>query len=92
MKGSIIRGPAVVGAGARIVDSYVGPFTSIDAGCEVVGSEVEHSILLAGSRIEGIPRLVDSLVGRDAVATRTDRRPQATRLLLGDHSHVDLGQ
>ncbi len=92
VKGSVIRGPAIIGPGARVVDSFVGPFTSIDRGCEIVGSEVEHSILLAGCRIEGITRLVDSLIGRDVVVTRSARRPQATRLVLGDHSHVDLSR
>ena len=48
---SLVRGPAVIGAGARIVDSYVGPYTSIDADVEVVGTEVEHSILLAGASV-----------------------------------------
>ena len=47
---AVVRGPAVIGAGARIIDSYVGPYTAIGAGCEIVGSEVEHSILLAGAR------------------------------------------
>ncbi len=92
VKGSVIRGPVTIGPGCRIVDSYVGPFTSIDQGCEVIGSEVEHSIVLAGARIEGISRLADSLIGRDVVVTCSDRRPLATRLVLGDHSRADLGR
>jgi glucose-1-phosphate thymidylyltransferase len=90
VKGSIIRGPAVIGAGARIVDSYIGPFTAIGPGCEVVASEIEHSIILQDSRIIEIPRLVDSLIGREAVVTRSETRPRATRLMVGDHSQVDL--
>ncbi|MHB8670201.1 MAG: glucose-1-phosphate thymidylyltransferase [Acidimicrobiales bacterium] len=87
---SVVRGPAVVGAGSRIIDSYVGPYTAIGPGCEVRGSEVEHTVLLEGSRIDGIPRLVDSLVGRHAEVVRSDSRPHALRLMLGDHSQVDL--
>src|SRR5215213_685977 len=34
---SVIRGPAIIGEGARIIDSYVGPYTSIEEGCEIVG-------------------------------------------------------
>ena len=43
---SQIRGPVVIGPGARIVDSYVGPYTAIGEGCLVEWAEVEHSILL----------------------------------------------
>jgi glucose-1-phosphate thymidylyltransferase len=89
---SIVRGPAVIGAGTKIVRSYIGPFTAIERGCTVVDSEVEHSILLAGGRLEDAGRLIDSLVGRDAVVTRSQRRPTATRLMVGDHSHVDLAR
>lgn len=87
---SIIRGPAAIGAGARIEGSYIGPFSSVDRDCVVIGSELDHSIVLAGSRIDGVPRIVDSLIGRDAVVTRSQRRPRATRLMIGDHSQVDL--
>ena len=88
---STVRGPAVIGAGTRVVDSYIGPFTSIGPDCEIVGSEIEHSIVLAESRIIEIPRVVDSLIGRQVVVTRSAQRPLATRLMLGDHSQVDLG-
>jgi glucose-1-phosphate thymidylyltransferase len=87
---SIIRGPAVIGRRVRIVDSYVGPFTAIGDDCEVIGSEVEHAVVLPESRIVGIPRLVDSLLGRQVQVIRSEERPRATRLMLGDHSRVDL--
>jgi glucose-1-phosphate thymidylyltransferase len=90
VKGSVVRGPAIIGANTRIVDSYVGPFTSIERDCEIVGSEIEHSIVLAESQIIGITRMVDSLIGRHVSVTRSSRRPHAARLMLGDHSQVEL--
>lgn len=87
---SRIRGPVVVGAGARIIDSYVGPYTSVGPGCEIVRSEVEHSVLLERSRIVDVPRLQDSLIGREAVVTRSASRPRALRLMIGDHCQIDV--
>ena len=45
-----VRGPAVIGAGAHVADAYIGPYTAIGPGCEVTGTEIEHSILLSGAR------------------------------------------
>ena len=87
---SVIRGPAVIGAGTVVTDSYIGPSTSIDRNCEVVGSELEHSIVLAGSRILHVPRVIDSLIGRDAVVSRAEQRPSANRFLVGDHCQIFL--
>ncbi|CAN5682366.1 glucose-1-phosphate thymidylyltransferase [soil metagenome] len=88
--GSTVRGPAIIGAGANITDSYIGPFTSIGTNVTITGSEVENSVLLERVHLEGVPRLVDSLIGRDTEVTRSGRRPEATRLLLGDHCSIDL--
>ncbi|MEZ5203397.1 MAG: hypothetical protein R2701_03125 [Acidimicrobiales bacterium] len=90
IRGSTVRGPAIVAAGATIVDSYVGPFTSIGEGTSIATSEIENSVVLERVKIEGVPRLVDSLIGRDSEITRSHRPPKATRLLLGDHCAVDL--
>jgi glucose-1-phosphate thymidylyltransferase len=87
---STIRGPAIIGVGTRIVNSYVGPNTAIYYGCEIVDSEIEHSIVLEQSRIVGIRRLADSLIGKEVEVSRSGTRPTATRLMLGDHSKVDL--
>ena len=87
---SRILGPAIIGAGAKVTNSYVGPFSSIAPECEIVDSELEHSVVLMRSRIVDVPRLTDSLVGRDVEVTRSERRPRALRLMLGDHSVVEL--
>jgi len=88
--GSTIRGPVTIGPGSRIVNSFVGPFSAIGARCEVVNSEIEHSVVMEGSRIVDIPRLEDSLIGREAVVTRTQQRPRAVRLMVGDHCQIDV--
>jgi glucose-1-phosphate thymidylyltransferase len=88
---STVRGPAIIGEGTSIVDSYIGPFTAVYHHCEVVNSEVEHSVLLEESRITDAGRITDSLIGRRAEVTRSEERPRATRLVLGDDSIVDLG-
>jgi glucose-1-phosphate thymidylyltransferase len=87
---SRVRGPAVIGAGTRITDSFIGPFTAIGPSCEVSGSEVEHSVVMEGSRIVDAGRIVDSLLGKEVEVVRTRGRQGATSLTLGDHSQVDL--
>ncbi len=90
VEASTIRGPAVIGRGTRIVNSYIGPYTSVAARCEILDSEVEHSVILEDSRIVNIPRVQDSLIGKEVEVVRSGRVPKATRLMLGDHSRVDL--
>jgi glucose-1-phosphate thymidylyltransferase len=46
-----VRGPAIIGASARLSDCYIGPYTAIGDQCLIQNAEVEHSILLAGSKV-----------------------------------------
>jgi len=87
---STIRGPVAIGAGTKVIDSYIGPFTAIAAGCIVRHSEVEHSVVLERTQILDIARLTDSLIGKDTVVSRSQRRPRALRLMIGDHCQVDV--
>ncbi len=87
---STIRGPAAIGRGTRVVDSFIGPFSAVGAGCEIVGSEIEHSVVMERSKVLHIPRLEDSLIGREAVVSRTSRRPRSLRLMVGDHCQIDV--
>jgi glucose-1-phosphate thymidylyltransferase len=87
---SQVRGPAIIGAGTTIVDSYIGPFTAIAADCRIERSEVEQSVVLERAVIVGVERLSDSLIGRDTEVRRSGTRPAATRLMIGDHCSIDL--
>ena len=87
---STIRGPVAIGRGTRVVDSFIGPFSAIGAGCTVDTSEIEHSVVMDGSQVLNIPRLEDSLIGRETVIDRTSRRPRALRLMIGDHCQIDI--
>ncbi|MFB4313051.1 glucose-1-phosphate thymidylyltransferase [Actinomadura sp. 21ATH] len=90
--GSRIVGPAIIGAGSVVRDSYVGPFTSIDRDCAVIDSEIEYSIVLRGASIDGVGRIEVSLIGREAEVTPAPRVPKAHRLVLGDHSKVQISK
>ncbi len=87
---STIRGPVAIGAGTRVVDSFIGPFSAIGADCEIRHSEIEHSVVMERSRVIDIPRLEDSLIGSDAVVSRSKRKPRAIRLMVGDHCRIDV--
>jgi glucose-1-phosphate thymidylyltransferase len=88
---SIVRGPTIIGEDTRIVNSYIGPFTSIYHHVTVEDSEVEHSMVLEYSVIRGIrARIQDSLIGRYATIESSPIKPKSHKLTLGDHSQVGI--
>ena len=88
---STIRGPAIIGSGAEIRDAFVGPYTSIGAGCFVERCEIENSIVLQGSRLERIPvRIADSLIGTNVRIHPGVERPRVHRFLIGDNSEIGI--
>ena len=89
---STVRGPAIIGARARLVDAYVGPYTAIAEDCVVQRAEVEHSILLAGAQVRNLSgRMESSLLGRNVVVARDERRqPRAYRFMVGDNSEIGI--
>jgi len=87
---SRLVGPVIVGAGAVIRDSYVGPYTSIGADCAISGSEIEYSIVLPRASIQGVGRIESSLIGHDVEVTPAPSTLRAHRLVLGDHSKVQI--
>jgi len=90
VSGSRIVGPAIIGADTQVTGSYIGPFTSVAPGCTIADSEIEYSIVLAGASIRGVRRIEASLIGHDVEVTPAPRVPKAHRLVLGDHSRVQI--
>lgn len=87
---SVIRGPAVIGANAQIIKSYVGPYSSIYYETVIENSEVEHSIVLEHARIRNIKRIQDSLVGQRVEITKSSVMPEAYRMMVGDSSRIEI--
>ena len=87
---STIRGPVAIGRNVRVVDSFVGPYSAVGDGCDVTNSEIEHSVVMDDSTLIDIPRLEDSLIGRETIITRSRRRPRSLRLMVGDHCQIDV--
>jgi glucose-1-phosphate thymidylyltransferase len=86
-----VRGPAIIGAGARLSDCYIGPYTAIGERCTIVGSEVEHSIPLSGCSVCDLDgRMESSLLGRNVSVRRGDRQPRAYRFMVGDNSDISI--
>ena len=88
---SVVRGPAVIGAGSEVEDAYIGPYTSVGDDVRICRSEVEHSIILSGSVVEDLgTRMEASLLGRNVKLTRSDGVPKTLRLLVGDNSEIEI--
>jgi len=88
---AVVRGPAVIGAGACVEDAYIGPYTSIGDDVHVRRSEVENSIVLAGSVVEDLgTRMEASLLGKEVKLTRSQGMPQTLQMLVGDRSEIKL--
>ena len=88
---SVIRGPAIIGRGARISHAYIGPFTSIMNDVVIQDTEIEHSIVLECSSLRDLAnRVTDSLIGKNVRIYREPVKPSAFRFMLGDNSEVGI--
>ena len=99
VEGSVIEGPAIIGERTRIINSRVGPFTSVYHDSLVRDSHLEGSVVLENTVIEGLGAPVrDSLIGRN-VELRGGGPPAGRAggraaeggcycLVLGDYSRI----
>ncbi len=88
---STVRGPAIIGERTKVVNAYIGPYTSIYHDCLIADCEIEHSIVMEDCRIEDIHhRIEDSLIGRNVEIVRSPVKPRAYKMVLGDHSKVGI--
>jgi glucose-1-phosphate thymidylyltransferase len=86
-----VRGPAVIGAGSRLVDAYIGPYTAIGDNVTIENAELEHSIVMSGSRISQVDHRIEaSLIGKDVTIARGPSLPKAYRFVVGDSADVQI--
>lgn len=82
VQNSVLIEPVYIGPGARIIDSVVGPFVSVEGDARIYRSVVSDSILFAGARVENAV-LSDSIIGQHALV-----RYDTQRINVGDDSEI----
>jgi glucose-1-phosphate thymidylyltransferase len=92
LSGCHLRGPLVIGENCKLgPDTYIGPYTSIGNNCSIEGCDIEYSIIMEGSHISRIGRVVDSLIGRDTkISSKSELRPKGNRLIVGDKAQLHI--
>ena len=90
IENSIIRGPACIAENCRIINSYIGPYTSISHSTVIENSSMHHSIILDNCRITDMEHLIDSIIGRFTTVVRRKDVSRSVKLFLGDDSLLEL--
>ena len=79
---STVIAPCYIGAGAQIINSVVGPNTSIGSDTTIKDSRISHSLIQDNSHLEG-QSLAQSMIGS---FVRLDTKPAV--MSLGDYNEI----
>jgi glucose-1-phosphate thymidylyltransferase len=90
VENSTIRGPASIAGNCKIINSFIGPYTSIAAGTVIENSSVHHSIILENCRISDMEHLIDSIIGRNTSVVRRKAVSRSIKLFVGDDASLEL--
>jgi len=90
---STIRGPVVIGRNVHIVNSFIGPFSSIGDGAIINNAEIECSVIMEGAQIKNLNKRIDrSIIGKNVILNQSNSSPRTHRFYLGDQSFVELAE
>lgn len=90
---SIIRGPVIIGENTKIVNSYIGPFSSIGDDVIIENSEIECSVIMQGALIHNVQKRIDrSIIGKNVVIRVSDRSPRTHKFIIGDQSYLEISK
>src|SRR5215207_9753263 len=88
---SRVEGRVVIEKGARLERTTVRGPAVIGAGVTIEHAELEHSIVMSGSRISQLDyRIEASLIGKNVTIGRGPPLPKAYRFVVGDSADVQI--
>jgi glucose-1-phosphate thymidylyltransferase len=90
IENSTIKGPCIIGNNCCISNSYIGPYTSINDDCNIEGTEIEDSVILAGCTISNAGRILESLIGKNVRIKENSSKPTGNKFVVGDNSDILL--
>jgi hypothetical protein len=86
-----VRGPAIIGPGAFVADSHIGPYTSIGENAVIESAEIDGCIVCSNAIVRELrSRLQDSVIGSGAVVTQEPQAASALRLTVGEDARISL--
>ncbi len=90
VQGSHVVGPAIIGAGTVVEDSHIGPFTALGNNCVLRRAGIEDSITLDRVSVVDVIGIHSSLIGRDAQISLGSGGQRRHRLVVGDHTQLEV--
>lgn len=91
IKDSKIKGPSVIGEEVEIVNSTIGPFTSIGKGCVIKNSQIRNCVLMEDVLIDSVSRPIEnSLIGSLSEITNGSSKDKSIGLFIGEKCKIEL--
>jgi glucose-1-phosphate thymidylyltransferase len=91
IKNSSFRGPAIIGDKVTIIDSFIGPYSSIGDECQIINAKVENTILVKAVQVKDLSKPLDSsLIGEGTVIEGNDRPSNDIGLFVGNQCVLKL--
>ncbi|HHV64067.1 MAG TPA: glucose-1-phosphate thymidylyltransferase [Peptococcaceae bacterium] len=92
IKDSIIQGPVHIDQDAEIINSCIGPYTSLGKRVKVEKCELDNCIVLNGTKLIGInKRISKSLIGKNvSIIGGINKIPLMSSFFVGDDSQIKL--
>lgn len=76
--------PVFIHPEAEVESSVIGPHTTVEAGCKILGSVIQNSIIEKGSQVEDV--LLDgSLIGQNTIV-----KGGSTSINVGDNTDIEI--
>jgi len=90
--GCNIQGPVIIGNNCTIdKGAFIGPYSSIGDGTEVLGGEMENVVILKNCRISCGKRITNSLIGANSkIAQKESCTPSTYRFVAGENSDLAI--
>lgn len=91
IRNSTIRGPVSIADRVTIIDSFIGPYTSIDREVAIIKCRIENSVVMEKVRLEGITKPIDnSIIGSGTHVTNGIVGHDTIELFVGELARIRI--
>jgi glucose-1-phosphate thymidylyltransferase len=89
---SKVVGPCFIGAGTQIVNSYIGPYSSIGRNCKIENSHIENSVIMdnVSVNLNSSTIIRDSLIGPSTKIDSAGTGRKFLKFIVGRDSMVEV--